>query len=361
MLNSRRSIVRLYCHMIIVWVVAIFLFFFLRTFGLPEHLHNQGLENHMPTHFPVMLNLLVGIIAGILFASSELFFSRPKFKRWSFRNIFLLKSITYFIGSILMLFFGILLSSHWAEQFLNLGTVKGLMMSKVFWVILIYFFIVINSITFVRQVSQKFGPGILWKMLKGSYHHPQEDQRVFMFLDLKSSTTIAEEIGHIKFSQFIQDCFYDLNEIVPDYKAEIYQYVGDEAILSWSYNDGFLESNCIEVFFAFMNRLQEKSAYYLEKYNSVPTFKAGVHLGKVTVAEIGVVKKEIAYHGDVLNTAARIQDQCNILDQKLLISKALLDKLVLKNPLKSIDMGKVQLKGKMQTVALYAIANQSAI
>ena len=111
----------------------------------------------------------------------------------------------------------------------------------------------------------------------------------------------------------------------------------------------------MEVFFAYMNRLQEKSDYYLTKYNNIPEFKAGLHFGKVTVAEVGVVKKEIAYHGDVLNTAARIQDQCNVFQQKLLISKALLNELVLQSPLKSIDIGEVQLKGKMQTVALYGI------
>jgi len=355
MLKSSRDILILYGQMIVVWVIAIFLFFFLRTFGLPEHMHNMGLENHLPTHFPVELNLLMGIVTGILFASSELYFAQDKFKRWSFRNVFIKKTIVYFIGAKLMMLLGIILSSKAANRFLNIETIRELLWSKIFWVILVYFFIVISLITFVRQVSQKFGPGILWKMLKGTYHQPQEDQRIFMFLDLKSSTTIAEEIGHIKFSEFIQDCFYDLNEIVPDFKAEIYQYVGDEAILSWSNKDGFKNSNCVEVFFAFMQKLQEKAEYYTTKYGRVPEFKAGLHFGKVTIAEVGVVKKEIAYHGDVLNTTARIQDQCNKLEQKLLVSKALFKELILKSPLKSVDIGEVHLKGKMQTVALYGI------
>ena len=355
MLKSTKDICLLYLQMIIIWVIAIFLFFFLRTFGLPEHMHSMGLENHLPSHFPVVLNLLLGTVAGILFASSELFFSQARFKRWSFRNILIFKAIIYFLGAKLMMLMGILLSSKAADRFLSVEIIKELLWSKIFWVILLYFFIVISLITFVRAVSQKFGPGNLWKMLKGTYYRPQEDQRIFMFLDLKSSTTIAEAIGHIKFSEFIQDCFYDLNEIVPKYKAEIYQYVGDEAILSWTYKDGFDKSNCVEVFFAYMNRLQEKSDYYLTKYNNIPEFKAGLHFGKVTVAEVGVVKKEIAYHGDVLNTAARIQDQCNVYQQKLLVSKALLNELVLQSPLKSIDIGEVQLKGKMQTVALYGI------
>lgn len=344
-----------FLQMIIVWIIATFLFLFLRTYGLPEHMHNLGLENHLPTHFPFWLNLSIGIIAGILFAITELGFSHKKFKRWSYKNIFLLKLVVYFFFVKINMLLGILISSKVADRFLHLETIQELLTSKVFWVLLVYFFIVISLITFVRQVNQKFGPGVLWKMLKGTYHHPQEDQRIFMFLDLKSSTTIAEAIGHIKFSQFIQDCFYDLNEIVPDYKAEIYQYVGDEAILSWSIDEGFRDSNCVEVFFAFMQKLQKKSDYYLEKYGSIPEFKAGLHFGKVTIAEVGVVKREIAYHGDVLNTAARIQGQCNKFQQKLLVSKELLNELVLKKHLTSIDIGEVELKGKVQTVVLYGI------
>ena len=104
-----------------------------------------------------------------------------------------------------------------------------------------------------------------------------------------------------------------------------------------------------------MQKLQDKSDYYITKYGKIPEFKAGLHFGKVTIAEVGVVKKEIAYHGDVLNTTARIQDQCNKLQQKLLVSKALFKELILKSPLTSVEIGEVHLKGKMQTVALYGI------
>ena len=53
-----------------------------------------------------------------------------------------------------------------------------------------------------------------------------EEKRIFMFLDLRSSTFIAEKLGHKLYSEFIQDCFLDL-EVVRRHKAEIYQYVGD--------------------------------------------------------------------------------------------------------------------------------------
>ena len=54
-----------------------------------------------------------------------------------------------------------------------------------------------------------------------------------------------------------------------------------------------------------------------------PFFKCGVDCGEVTVAEIGDIKREIAYHGDVLNTAARIEKLCTPQKKKMLISEYL--------------------------------------
>lgn len=89
------------------------------------------------------------------------------------------------------------------------------------------------------MVSQKFGPGVLWNMFIGKYRNPKEEERVFMFLDLKPSTSIAEKLGHINFCRFIQDCFADLTLVITKHSVEIYQYVGDEAVLSWPLENGF--------------------------------------------------------------------------------------------------------------------------
>lgn len=60
---------------------------------------------------------------------------------------------------------------------------------------------------------------------------------------------------------------------------------------------------------------------YIDTYGLVPEFKAGIHCGKVTTGEIGVIKKEILFTGDVLNTSARIQGNCNPLGVNILISE----------------------------------------
>src|SRR5690606_14690721 len=100
----------------------------------------------------------------------------------------------------------------------------------------------------------------------------------------------------------------------------VYQYVGDEIVISWKVNEKMENMSCVQFFFACEEQFLNRSEYYIKKYDLVPCFKAGLHLGKVTAVEIGEIKRDIAYHGDTLNTAARIQGMCNQYDKKILIS-----------------------------------------
>ncbi|MEO1013442.1 MAG: adenylate/guanylate cyclase domain-containing protein, partial [Bacteroidota bacterium] len=226
---------------------------------------------------------------------------------------------------------------------------------KRFWSVMWY--IVLSSLvfSFIRIAIQRFGPGIFLKMLLGQYKNPKEEERIFMFLDLKDSTSIAERLGHHKYSQLIQDAFYDLNEVVLDYNAEIYQYVGDEAVLSWPYPKGLANNNCLGVFFAFEAQRKSRRVHYIQKYNVFPEFKAGLHGGTLMAAEVGFVKKELAYHGDVINTSARIQAECNKHNVTLLISEKLLNDLHKDTKSYAKLLGSVLLKGKEKEVKIHSV------
>lgn len=209
---------------------------------------------------------------------------------------------------------------------------------------------------FILQVSEKLGQGVLINFLLGRYHRPREVDRIFMFLDLKSSTTYAEKLGHVRYSELIQDCFYDLTDVVAKHQAQIYQYVGDEAVLLWNVAPGLKNQNCVNSFFSFGHAIEEKKEYYQQKYAMVPEFKAGLDFGRVTVAEVGEIKKELAYHGDVLNTASRITGRCNDLGENILISERLKEQL--RDPLvtdRFEQIGEVQLKGKAKPVNIFRV------
>ena len=198
------------------------------------------------------------------------------------------------------------------------------------------------------QINDKYGPGVFLNLLIGRYHRPREEERIFMFLDMKSSTTIAEKIGHIQFHNLLSDFFSDLTDSIIYSKGEIYQYVGDEVVISWQMKNGLREFNCIRCFYDMQQSIKRKKNEYIKKYGLIPEFKAGIHFGKVTIGEIGVVKKDIVFSGDVLNSTARIQSKCNELGVKFLISESLLKLLNLPNhKFSSHKAGEFELKGKI--------------
>ncbi|RZK01060.1 MAG: adenylate/guanylate cyclase domain-containing protein, partial [Flavobacterium sp.] len=173
---------------------------------------------------------------------------------------------------------------------------------------------------FYIEVSDNIGQEVLTNLLKGKYHSPKVEERIYMFLDMKSSTTIAERLGHTRYFEMLKQYFSDLSDPVITYNGEIYQYVGDEMVVSWKLSNGLLNNNCIKCFFAMKAAIAKRSEAYIKTFGLVPDFKAGFHSGKVTTGEIGVIKKEIIFTGDVLNTTARIQELCNHLEVPIIIS-----------------------------------------
>jgi adenylate cyclase len=204
-------------------------------------------------------------------------------------------------------------------------------------------------------MNRKIGPGNMFKLLIGLYHKPREEIRIFMFLDLVGSTSIAENLGHKEYSHLLRHCFHDLTNIVLKYRAEIYQYVGDEVVLSWSEKNGLKSLNCIKAYFAFENEIKKQNSYYLNRFKIVPQFKAGLDMGMVTVAEIGDIKREIAFHGDVLNTAARLQGICKNYDCKMLISDTLAKNLNSPDGFSKQLIGEIKLRGKQERTKVYRI------
>lgn len=335
-----------------VWTIASILFGFFRFFGIPDEITTIDVQEYVP----FWMLLAMGTLAAIFYTGIELLFETPKLKRLSFGSHMLGKVVASFLSvKIMMTVAYKLLELFGSESFEMAPPLFDFLTSKQYGVIFLFFLLISILISSLRQIDQKFGPGILWNMLTGKYHKPREEERIFMFIDLKSSTTIAEELGNLKYSHFIQDCFYDLNDIFPTYDARVYQYVGDEAVLTWRPQKGLDKQKCIQCFYAFMDKLREKHPYYLNKYGKVPEFKAGAHMGKIIITEVGIVKKELAYHGDVINTTARIQSMCNTFGQQLLISQDLLEKLPYKDNLGYALESKVQLKGKISETAIYSL------
>jgi len=205
------------------------------------------------------------------------------------------------------------------------------------------------------QVNSKFGQADFWNIISGKYNRPKEEKRIFMFVDLNSSTTIAEKLGDENYHSLLKDFFADITPAILENKGSIYQYVGDEVVVAWNYEDGKENIQCIRCFFDMKFQIKKKQGKYLKQYGLVPSFKAGMHCGRVVAGEVGIIKRDITYSGDVLNTTSRILNKCNEYEVEIIASADLLTEMNLLKVFISKPLGAIKLKGKNKEVFLNSL------
>ena len=305
------------------------------------------------------MGLVMGLLTGVL----EIGYFSKWFIKNSFTRKILLKSLVYLVSVIIFLAITVLINALYSQRelsFENLITPARAFFTTYSVIgLMVYLASVIVITQFYTEFSQSIGPGTLSNFFLGTYHHPVEEERIFMFLDMKSSTTIAENLGHVRYFEMLKEYFFDLSEAVIDYAGTIYQYAGDEMIICWKLKDGLKKNNSIECFFAMKRALERQKEKYISKFGILPGFKAGLHFGMVTAGEIGSLKKEIIFTGDVLNTSARIQGLCNHFDADLLVSEDLAKILHLPATYEMRSVGENLLKGRSKTMEIFAISSET--
>lgn len=224
-----------------------------------------------------------------------------------------------------------------------------------FWLInKMFFWLILFVLTqLIIEINEKYAPGVFKDILLGKYVQPKTEKRIVMFIDLKDSTPIAEKLGHIQYFKFIRDFIYHVSTGLNEYGGRIYQYVGDEVVVSWMFEKNNTRK-CFDALIEARKNLQQKSEHFRRSYGIIPEFRVGIHCGDVTVGEIGVIKKDLAMSGDTMNTTARIRSACSELNQKFIVSKDFRDAIDLKE-WQTESLGEVELKGKGSSVELFSL------
>ena len=299
---------------------------------------------------------LVAAFIGILIALPLILLESSRvaeyFRRFPFWATVLLKTATY-AGALSAIFLGVGLIIGWIqgqtmEDFYDSLPQNLLAVAASF--------VVYGLIIFFRQLDRLLGPGVLIRYLLGRYHRPRREQRIFMFVDITGSTALSERLSLEAYYGLINDFFHDVSAPVLDTRGEIYEYVGDEVVITWKHDRGIENANCVRAFFQIDAAVRANSERYLKLYGAVPDFKAGLHFGEVITAEMGDLKKEIAFNGEVLNVTARIQGECNRLDRRLLASRALFEDLELPSDLTAESLGPIALRGIEAPTEIVAFA-----
>jgi adenylate cyclase len=80
--------------------------------------------------------------------------------------------------------------------------------------------------------------------------------------------------------------------------------------------------------------------------------RIAMHCGPVVAGELGVLRREIAFSGETVNTTARIETFAKDADREIVVSRDVLDLLRLPCDLSAEPLGRVSLSGREQPLEL---------
>lgn len=284
--------------------------------------------------YAVANGLIIGFVGSLFIVIVELYLAKPPNRKIGFLMRWFRKTAMYtiFLSLLILMVLTVSRSIKLGMRFfdyLRSDQFTELIFEEDLHIIVLYSLILSAAIIFVNQLSRKMGQGVLWNFITGHYYDARSEHRIFMFLDMKDSTGWAEKLGDEKFSNLLNDFFYDITPSIINTGGIIYRYVGDEVVVSWHTSQGIKNANCIRASFLARMAIKRRREYYLREYGFVPQFRTGYHCGTVVVGEIGEVKSQIAFSGEVLYLGSVIESECKAQGVDNLVSQDLIQKISL--------------------------------
>lgn len=298
-----------------------------------------------------------GLLDAVLISSvvcGYLWYVRDGWLRPWFRRLPFLADLALSSAIVLALFLatrglGQVITSLQPRRFLESFTEAHLLYA------LPFFALVAVGVQFVLQMNRLAGVNVLGYFAAGTYRRPRAEERVFLFIDLEGSTRLAETLGSARYFELLRRFVDELTVPVLQRQGEIYQYAGDEVVVTWPLAAGARSANCVRCFFEIRAAIARRAEQYVADFGLVPKFRGGMHGGTVTAGELGDLRQQIVFVGDVLNTAARLEEYAKTQGLDLVVSGHLLDRFALPPGMESRHCGELAIRGKSEKVAAYSL------
>jgi adenylate cyclase len=177
-----------------------------------------------------------------------------------------------------------------------------------------------------------------------------EENRFVLFVDIAGSTGLAEQLGGIAIHKLLDRTFRLLTLSVVDNRGEVLNYVGDEVIVTWPEKIGAVDCRPLRCFLGMRKDLADASAQLQREFGVVAQIRGSLHFGPVIVGEIGDVKRAIVFNGDVMNTAARLEELSRTVDGGFLASRAAMERFTSPLPFPVRDLGRLEIRGRVDGI-----------
>ena len=319
-----------------------------------------------------MLGALAGTINGVMLIGvifgAEIFLPRMRLgqvlERVPFLATFAIKLLVY--GSVIVLVVGLKPGWRLAGAIaaalpspelstaisLHIEGPTGASMVRTFWLV--------GVGIFVLQMIRLVGDRTLRDIVTGRYHRPRSEERFFLFVDVVGSTPLAERIGPEAVHRFLGEVFRLASEPIDDHQGDVYQYVGDEIVVTWTVTEGRDGARPVACFFAIEQALARAAPEFEREFGAVPHLRAALHAGPVITGEVGGSRRAIVYHGDVMNTTSRLEQATRELERPFLVSGDALERLVDIEGFAREDLGLQPLRGRAAAMQVYAVTTKPA-
>lgn len=202
----------------------------------------------------------------------------------------------------------------------------------------------------VLQAAGLVGRRTFRDLVLGRYRRPRAERRFFLFVDVVGSTAIAERLGPLQAHRFLSAVFSAVAEPVAVCRGEIYQYVGDEIVVTWTEIEGIPEARPLRCFFLMEESLRALKQAFREQFDVEPGLRAALHLGEVIAGEVGEQRRAIVFHGDVMNTASRLEQATREVGCRFIASADALQALGPQPDMEFRDLGALALRGRKEPI-----------
>ncbi len=202
----------------------------------------------------------------------------------------------------------------------------------------------------VLQAAGLVGRRTFRDLMLGRYRRPRAERRFFLFVDVVGSTAIAERLGPLQAHRFLAAVFSAVAEPIAVHRGEIYQYVGDEIVVTWTEEEGRQEARPLRCFFLMEECLLGLKDNFREQFAAEPGLRAALHLGEVIAGEVGEQRRAIVFHGDVMNTASRLEQATREVGCRFIASADALQALGPQPDMALRDLGALTLRGRKEPI-----------
>jgi adenylate cyclase len=305
-------------------------------------------------------NFVVGASYGLLMSASlgatELLVLQGPMREWlgglSFATNLMARS-TIYVAIITII--------QWFELGEIIVGVSPDTSSKAFWSSFIFSAVLSVVMNLALGITNIIGPRAFLNFFVGRYHKPVEEKRFVLFVDIAGSTGLAERLGGIAIHRLLDRTFRLLTIAVEDHRGEVLNYVGDEVIVTCPERGGAIDCRPLRCFVAMRDELSRASGQFEREFGAAPRIRGSLHFGPVIIGEIGDVKRAIVFNGDVMNTAARLEELSRNVDGGFLASRAAMERFGSAPPFAVRDLGRLPIRGRADGIDVVGIDAPASI